>query len=99
MKTIIDILEIAKAGLESGFQAAQYDLRKDHINNCLKEVGYFLTKEYEKSRNSQEKQIFLVSKVPLNQEVYNRLKESLDDNWPANKPRPILLEELEVVAV
>lgn len=99
MTTIIDILEIAKSGLQAGLQAGQYDLRRDYIYNCLKEVQDFLAKEYEKSRNTQEKQIFFVSKVPLSQEVYNRLKESLDDIWPANKPRPILLEELEVVAI
>lgn len=100
MKTIIDILEIAKEGLQAGFHAAAHDSRRDYINNCLKEVQYFLTKEYEKSREpKQEKQIFLLSKAPLSQEVYDRLKASLVENWPAGKARPILLEELEVVAI
>lgn len=42
-------------------------------------------------------QYFIVSREHLPTEQYHRLKEQIDKVWPKDKPRPLLLEGVEVI--
>jgi hypothetical protein len=44
-------------------------------------------------------QYFILSKVQLEREQYERLKEQIDKAWPKWRKRPILLECCEVIKV
>lgn len=38
------------------------------------------------------KQYFIISKEPLSELQYMRIKQQINDTWPKDYPRPILLE-------
>lgn len=38
------------------------------------------------------KQYFIISKEPLSEIQYMRIKQQINDTWPKDQPRPILLE-------
>jgi len=40
---------------------------------------------------------FITCKETLSEEQYQRVKAQIDEHWPRNLPRPILLEQCQVV--
>jgi hypothetical protein len=51
----------------------------------------------EKPRIDSEHAYFITSKERLTDEQYQRVRQQIDEHWPKNLPRPILLEACEVV--
>jgi len=63
----------------------------------FKQVNAARLEALETPRMDSEHAYFITSKERLSEEQYQRVKAQIDEHWPKNLPRPILLEACEVV--
>lgn len=63
----------------------------------FKQINTALSEALETPRMDSEHAYFIISKERLTEWQYQRMKAQIDEHWPKNLPRPILLEACEVV--
>lgn len=63
----------------------------------FKKVNAARIEVLEKPRTDSDHAYFITSKERLTQEQFDRVRAQIDECWPKNLPRPILLEACEVV--